>query len=101
MRSASLSVIALIATATAAQAQGSWSGAVGTGAVTAPKYAGSEEYRTLPIPYVQLNYKDRISAGVLPSGSGAGIGVKLKRTESVAWYASFSGTGGRREKWGD
>ncbi|HKG91825.1 MAG TPA: MipA/OmpV family protein [Gemmatimonadaceae bacterium] len=106
MRSASISSFAaLIVSAAAAQAQGvspgSWSGAVGSGAITAPKYAGADESRVLPIPYIQLVYKERISLGMLPSGTGAGIGISLLRGQSVSWDASLSGTGGRRERWGD
>ena len=101
MRSATLSIIALVATAGTVQAQGSWSGAVGSGAITAPKYMGADEQRTLPIPYVQLQYKGRVNIGMLPGGTGAGIGVSLINSQSVAWQAQLSGTGGRREKWGD
>lgn len=100
--SRSLSAVALLsATAAVAQAQGrSWSGTVGTGAVAAPKYAGGEDYRTIPIPYIQLQYRDRITLGVLPSGLGAGIGANLVRSQSFTWDAALSGVGGRRERYG-
>ena len=58
MKSHQLSAIALILCAGAASAQ-SWTGAVGLGMSTAPRYVGGDEYRTRAIPYIQLEYANK------------------------------------------
>jgi outer membrane scaffolding protein for murein synthesis (MipA/OmpV family) len=93
---------ALLAAAGTAQAQDkSFSGVIGVGVATLPKYVGSDEYRVLPIPVVQLEYKGRLFLGGSPSGVGVGLGAHLVRTSSFAWDVGYAGSEARPEKRGD
>src|SRR3712207_301571 len=85
---------AVSAAASTARAQGgipiapagrSLTGTVGIGVVALPRYAGSDEYRVLPLPFVQLEYKRRLYLGGTPGGVGAGIGAYLVRSDRLTW----------------
>ena len=104
----SLSIIALAAAAGVAQAQDactacrkSVSGVIGFGVATLPRYAGSSEYRTLPMPVVQLEYKGRLYLGGSQSGVGGGIGAYVVRGPAVSWQVELSGAEARPEGRGD
>jgi len=93
---------ALIVAAGTAQAQDkSFSGIIGAGVATLPKYVGSDEYRVLPIPVVELQYKGRLFLGGSKSGVGAGLGAYVVRTSSFAWDVGYSGSESRPESRGD
>ena len=106
MRSVSFLLVAVSAIAGVAQAQTNdstrpWSGMVGVGAVVAPRYTGGDEYRVRPIPFVQVEFRNRLFAGVLPSGSGVGLGSYLRRGEHFAWTAELAASNSRDERYGD
>lgn len=94
-----LSAVALILCAGTASAQG-WSGAIGLGMSTAPRYAGGDEYRTRAIPYIQLEYANKYVAGVVPSGAGLGIGTYLVRNSIFAVEVDAAYGESREERYG-
>ena len=79
----------------------SWTGMAGIGVAAMPKYAGSDEYRVLPIPIVQLEYRGRLYLGGSQSGTGAGIGAYVVRTPTLAVDVGLSGAESRPESRGD
>ena len=99
MKSHSLSAIALILCAGTASAQ-AWSGAIGLGMSTAPRYVGGDEYRTNAIPYVQLEYANKYVAGVVPSGAGFGVGAYLVRNSLVSVEVDAAYAESRPERYG-
>jgi outer membrane scaffolding protein for murein synthesis (MipA/OmpV family) len=107
-RVALLAALALAAAPRLAAAQGraaptgkSFAGFAGLGVATLPRYAGSDEYRVLPLPLAQIEYKGRVYLGGSQTGVGAGLGVHLVRTRSLRWDVGFSGSESRPEKRGD
>jgi len=105
-----ISLAALFATATAgsleAQSQcvgcrETFAGAIGVGMAVMPRYTGSDEYRFLPIPVVQLEYKGRLFLGSSQSGVGAGLGAYVIHTASLSWDVGLSGAESRPESRGD
>ncbi len=106
MRTVPFILVAMSAVAGVAQAQtsgssGAWSGMVGVGAAMAPRYTGGEEYRVRPVPYVQVEFRNRLFAGVLPSGTGIGLGSYLHRGESLSWTAELAASSSRDERYGE
>ena len=106
--SVSLAVVSLAVAAGAAGAQEpgaagapSWTGLVGVGVGAMPKYVGSDEYRVLPLPIVQLEYRGRFYLGGSQSGTGAGIGAYVVRTPSLSVDVGLSGSESRPESRGD
>jgi len=81
--------------------QKSFSGVIGAGVATLPRYVGSDEYRVLPIPVVQLEYKGRLFFGGSQSGVGAGLGAYVVRTSSFVWNVGYAGSESRPESRGD
>ena len=63
---------------------------VGAGSVTAPTYPGSDEYRSLPLPLIDLSY----AAGnvVLFASTPEGIGVKVAAPAGF-YLKGFAGIG--------
>ena len=104
-RAALLVALALSAAPRLAAAQdqpaSAFAGFVGLGVATLPRYAGSDEYRVLPLPIAQIEYKGRIYLGGSQTGVGAGLGVHLVRTRSLRWDVGFSGSESRPETRGD
>ena len=102
MRTASLLLLTIsVGAASSAQAQGSLHGMIGAGAATAPRYVGAEDYRTRPFPFIQLEYRERIVAGVLPSGLGFGIGAKIHSGETMGLQVGIAQSNRRRQRDGD
>ena len=79
----------------------SFSGAVGIGIVAMPKYTGSDEYRVLPIPIGQVEYKHRVFLGPSQSGVGGGVGAYVVRSQSLVWDVTLAGAESRPEGRGD
>ena len=107
-RAALLAALAFGAAPHLAAAQGqtapagkAFAGFVGLGVATLPRYAGSDEYRVLPLPLAQIEYRGRVYLGGSQTGVGAGLGVHLVRTRSLRWDVGFSGSESRPEKRGD
>ena len=79
----------------------SFTGIVGAGVVTLPKYAGSDEYRVLPMPIVQLEYRGRFYLGGSQNSVAPGIGAYLFRTPTLTVDVGLTGTESRPESRGD
>ncbi|HEX6059503.1 MAG TPA: MipA/OmpV family protein [Gemmatimonadaceae bacterium] len=86
---------------TAEPSPGSFTGVVGAGVVTLPKYAGSDEYRVLPMPIVQLEYRGRFYLGGSQNSVAPGIGAYLFRTPTLTVDVGLTGTESRPESRGD
>ena len=79
----------------------SLSGIVGAGVAAVPKYPGSDEYRMLPVPVVQLEYRGRAYLGGSKTSMMPGVGVYLVRTPALTWDVGLSGDIARPESRGD
>ncbi len=75
-------------------------GQVGLGVAVLPRYVGSDEYRVLPVPIVQLEYKGRLFLGGSQTSVGAGVGVHLLRAGGLTWDVGISGSETRPESRG-
>jgi MipA family protein len=78
-----------------------WTGVVGIGAVTLPRYTGSDEYRVVAMPVVQLEYKGRYFLGGSQTDLGGGLGAYVVRRSSFTWQVAFDGSQSRPESRGD
>lgn len=78
-----------------------WTGVVGAGVVTLPKYEGSDEYRVLPLPILQLEYRGRFYLGGSQNSVAPGIGAFLVRTPTLTVDVGLSGSESRPESRGD
>jgi outer membrane scaffolding protein for murein synthesis (MipA/OmpV family) len=78
-----------------------FTGSIGIGVATMPKYAGSDEYRVLPIPIAQLEYKGRVYFGGSQNSVSAGVGAYVIRTQSITWDVGLTGAPPRAESYGD
>lgn len=76
------------------------SGAVGIGLIAFPKYTGSDEYRVLPVPIVQLEYRGRYFLGSQTDIGGA-VGAYIVRSPSFTWQVGLDGGQSRPESRGD
>ena len=109
MRYAPLSLVAVVVTAGAARAQNApaskpmssdWHGSYGAGALVRPWYAGSDVYRVQPFPFLQVEYKGRVVAGVLNSGT-LGVGSYLVRKPNLSLQMDLTASEMRRESYGN
>jgi outer membrane scaffolding protein for murein synthesis (MipA/OmpV family) len=82
-------------------ARSNLTGFVGLAVVALPRYTGSDEYRVLPVPIGQLEYRGRIYLGGAQGGTGPGVGAHLVRTPSLTWDVGLSGAGARSERRGE
>ena len=78
-----------------------FTGVVGAGVVVLPRYTGSDEYRVLPMPVVQLEYKGRLYVGGSQGSVSPGVGAILLRTSAFRWDVGVSGAEQRPESRGD
>ena len=96
-----LALASLAAAASPAGAQQSsdrtFTGAIGVAVVSIPEYAGSDEYRVLPVPVAELEYRGRVYIGGSKAGTAPGIGAHLVRNSRVTWDVGFSGEASRKE----
>jgi outer membrane protein len=99
MRVPHLSLSLLVLCASAASAQG-WSGALGVGVSSAPRYVGGDEYKSRVIPYIQLQHGNRFVAGLVPSGSGFGVGTYLVRNPGFTAAVDIAQDFSREERYG-
>ena len=88
----------------AAQEPGSYakrfSGNIGIAVISLPWYAGSNEYRVMTVPLIQVEFKDKLYLGGSTGGAGGGIGAHVVRRESFTWNVELAGTQTRRESHG-
>lgn len=87
---------ALLCAAAALSAQQSmppFSAAVGAGSLTAPTYPGSDEYRSLPLPLIDLSY--RAGSVVFFASTPEGIGLKLSGPVGL-YFKGYAGIGSLR-----
>lgn len=103
-----LTLASLGATAACARAQDahpppprSLTGQIGLGVATLPTYTGSDEFRVVPLPIVQLEYKGRVYLGGSQTSVGAGVGAYVIRTASLAWDVGLAAGEPRPEERGD
>ena len=106
MRTASILLAAVAVTSSVASAQQntsvpSWSGVIGVGAASMTRYLGSDESRVRPFPFVRLEYRNRLYAGVLASGTGVGLGSYLHRGQRAEWQMEIAASTPRDERRGD
>jgi MipA family protein len=91
-----------VAPCAAQQSSGrSFTGVVGLAVVAVPEYSGSEETRVLPVPLVQVEYRNRLYIGGSQGGASAGIGAFLLRRPTVTWDVGLTGSIARDEDRGD
>jgi outer membrane protein len=108
VRSYNFSLLALLAISAVANAQegapahsSDWSGYVGLGVLTLPRYVGGDQYRTVPLPVLQIEYKGRVYIGGSQTGVGGGAGVYLVKASNLTWQAELSTTEPRSEHGGN
>jgi outer membrane scaffolding protein for murein synthesis (MipA/OmpV family) len=87
--------------ASTAHGQQALHGTIGMGAATMPRYVGAEDSHIRPFPFIQLEYRDRAFAGVLPSGLGFGVGTHLVKREGFGLQVAISQANQRKERFGD
>ena len=68
-----------------------WNLTLGAGALTIPRYPGSDEYRVIPFPLVQASYRDRLYLGPSTTGVGYGLGAYGIRTERLGLAFELGG----------
>jgi outer membrane protein len=67
----------------------SWNVSLGGGVLIVPSYAGAEEHRLLPIPMMQVAYRERIYLGPSTTGNGFGLGAYAVRTQRIGLAAEL------------
>jgi len=87
-------------TSRAVSAPPNLSGAFGLGIAALPRYVGSDEYRTILLPVLQLEFKGRFFVGGATNAVGGGLGAHLVRTASFTWDVGLSGSERRLERRG-
>jgi outer membrane scaffolding protein for murein synthesis (MipA/OmpV family) len=103
---AALGPLGVAATTARAQDAGARSrqgltGVVGIGVIALPRYVGSDEYRLLPLPIAQLEYKGRVYLGGSQGSMAPGVGAHVVRTPTLTWDVGLAGAGARPESRGD
>lgn len=90
---AAIASLACVAPCEAQQSdERSFSGIVGLAVVAVPEYSGSDEHRVLPVPVLQLEYRNRIYIGGSQGGPSAGIGAFIVRRPTLRWDVGLSGS---------
>jgi outer membrane protein len=79
----------------------SWNVTVGAGAFVYPRYPGSDEYRVIPLPLIQVNYRERVYLGPSTTGVGYGLGAYAVRTPRLGLAVELGGQDSRPESRGD
>ena len=78
----------------------SFTGNIGIAVVTLPWYAGSNEYRVMTVPVIQVEFKDRLYLGGSSNGPGGGIGAHVVRSERFTLNVELAAAPNRRESHG-
>lgn len=87
----SATLISLLTAAVSAQGgppqqKSDWQIDVGAAAIVGPQFLGTKDYRILPVPYIDIQYKDRFFLNV-PQG----LGAYVVNTRSGKWGYKLSG----------
>ncbi|MBS1765822.1 MAG: MipA/OmpV family protein [Acidobacteria bacterium] len=80
---------------------GNWSVQLGAMALGLPRYPGSGDYRALPLPVFNAEYKDRLYLGSSRVAVGFGGGVHAVKTEHWTWDLGLGLGEGRKESRAD
>ena len=72
--------------------RGDWSFVLGGGALVAPSYEGSDKFSVSPMPFVSINWRDRVFLEM-----GHGLGVNVVRTDALRLGVSVGFAPGRDE----
>ncbi len=75
---------------------GDWDVTVGAGALFAPEYEGSDEYEVRALPFVDVEYKDRVRFNVVD-----GLQVSAFKTDNIDLGVGLSADFGRDDSDGD
>jgi outer membrane scaffolding protein for murein synthesis (MipA/OmpV family) len=73
----------------------SWNVTVGAAGLVFPRYPGSDEYRVLPFPMVQVTFRGRIFLGPSSTGLGFGVGAYAIRTRNLGLAVEVGGQDSR------
>ena len=93
-RTSNWAVVALLLVAhplmgQAPQTASAWNVSLGGGVLIVPSYPGAEEHRVLPIPMVQIAYRERVYLGPSTTGNGFGLGAYAVRTQRISLAAEL------------
>ena len=80
---------------------GDWTVRLGAMALGLPRYPGSGDYRALPLPVFDAEYKDRVFLGASRVAVGLGGGVHLVKSANWTWDLGLGAGEGRRESRAD
>ncbi|WP_179221769.1 MipA/OmpV family protein [Inquilinus limosus] len=72
--------------------RGDWSFVLGGGALVRPSYEGSDKFSVSPLPFVSINWRDRVFLEM-----GRGLGVNVVRTDALRLGVSVGLAPGRDE----
>lgn len=72
-----------------------WNISLGGGVIVAPRYVGSDEFRTLPMPMMIVTYRNRLFLGPTSDGLGGGLGAHVIRTRRIGLTAELGIQDGR------
>ncbi|WP_343714069.1 MipA/OmpV family protein [Inquilinus sp.] len=87
-----LAAAAAPAAAQEAPARGDWSFLLGGGAMVRPSYEGSDKFSVSPLPFVSINWRDRVFLDM-----ERGLGVNVVRTDVLRLGVSVGFAPGRDE----
>lgn len=77
------------------QSASDWNISLGAGVIVAPRYIGSDELRTLPMPMMIVTYRNRLFLGPTSDGLGGGVGAHVIRTRRIGLTAELGIQDGR------
>lgn len=100
VRKALVVIGAVVPAAVQAQSQGAppfVTGQIGAIVLNLPAYPGSDERWTVPVPFVDLRFAQRLYVGDGLGGLSAGAGVYLVETGGFSWSADLALTSDRPE----
>lgn len=72
-----------------------WNVTVGAAAFALPRYPGSDKYRVLPFPMVQVAFRDRVFLGPSTTGLGFALGAYAIRTSRLGVAVELGGQDSR------
>lgn len=82
-----LSILSAQAVAQEAYRRPAWQVTVGAMGIASPRYPGSDEWRLLGFPMLQVTFRGRFFLGPTPGGPGFGFGARLLQTGGLGLAA--------------